>query len=68
MSNRRNILRFSLVRILLTSFKDNCRRSKKRCKSLWKNIEPHSSTILEYEKLNIFLLERATTNTTKNHI
>ena len=33
--------------------------SNKRCKSLWKNVEPHSSTILEDEKLNYFLLERA---------
>ena len=34
------------------------KESNKRCKSLWKNVEPHSSTILEDEKLNSFLLER----------
>ena len=27
-------------------------------KIVWKNVEPHSSTILEDEKLNSFLLER----------
>ena len=34
-------------------------QTNKRCKSLWKNVEPQSSTILEDEKLNSFLLERA---------
>ena len=35
------------------------KQPNKRCKSLWKNVESHSSTILEDEKLNSFLLERA---------
>ena len=33
--------------------------SNKRSKSLWKNVEPHSSISLEDERLNSFLLKRA---------
>ena len=35
--------------------KHRLKENNKRCKSLWKNVEPHSSTILEDEKLNSFL-------------
>ena len=32
--------------------------NNKRCKSVWKNVESYSSTVLEDEKLKSFLLER----------
>ena len=39
-----------------------------RCKSLWENVDPHSSTILEDERLNSFLLERTWKVLQRNHM